>query len=554
MSIILDPIPQDQIDDAISIEFDAKLVGRQNDGGSQKSFEFDIGLIKDYILTGTVTVAELVNALALYYAKGQPISDTDIPNGISRDSEVATAIASAISNAIANHLSASDPHAQYLIVSEGDARYLTESTANTRYVLITSLAETIADLMATILLPGTNITIDYDDAAGTITINSIGGNIGNGSGIAWVVSTASPQAAVLDTGYIGKAGSAEFQLSASATEGKIFALSSSSIDQKNIVGGLIILPSGVSNQGIRNLTSAPNAAIDLLCVNAASSTKQWQVKSWSSAADWELYDPSGLDADVSAIYTAIENVLTANSLTTMLLTGSIKNAIKNRVLAKKSAGIWIGTLIYHGLLGGLITSNDVAAQAIDSINWRSPGTNDIQSWSGSFTRNAAGVAPTATNFYSIAGIEASKANFPDAGFVIGAYLTSNIPESDAVLINAATTNTLQLYDGVYGQYFYPYGPVNSYNPSNVRLKGYRAGIRISSTQAKQAIYSNISAATDNAPNPASTLSGLFVIGSNSFGTTASFGSIWCNNTPWTDTQIAQDRTDEIDYQTALNRA
>jgi hypothetical protein len=73
--------------------------------------------------------------------------------------------------AIATHAAAADPHPTYLTQAEGDALYQALST----------LAESIDDRVAALLVQGTNVTLTYNDAAGTITIDAAGG--GGGSGL-----------------------------------------------------------------------------------------------------------------------------------------------------------------------------------------------------------------------------------------------------------------------------------------------------------------------------------------------------------------------------------
>jgi hypothetical protein len=116
-TLTTNPIPQDQIPDAFSVQPDAKLLGRQNISGTPTTFEFDIALVLAYVAVNldTTTAAELTTALLGYYAKGETIADTDIPATITRDTEVAAAVSA--------HVAAADPHPGYLTQTEGDVRY-----------------------------------------------------------------------------------------------------------------------------------------------------------------------------------------------------------------------------------------------------------------------------------------------------------------------------------------------------------------------------------------------------------------------------------------------
>jgi len=81
------------------------------------------------------------------------IQDADVPSGIARDSEVA----SAISSAIAAHEAAPDPHGQYLSQAEGDARYR-ELTDAVTYAELTGKPAALALLYTGTGSPETVIT------------------------------------------------------------------------------------------------------------------------------------------------------------------------------------------------------------------------------------------------------------------------------------------------------------------------------------------------------------------------------------------------------------
>jgi hypothetical protein len=398
-----------------------------------------------------------------------------------------------------------------------------------------------------------------DDAAGDRTVVTIAAS--SGSSITWQATTDTAVNAIEGNGYIATGSSGQrFTLSPNPTLGQLFFLSSTNVGTKEIVGGQILLPSGASDFAIRNQATAPNASIDLICTNPSSTPKKWLTRALSDVVHWELFDPSGYDSDAITVFTAIESILTTNSLATNLLTTPIRNAINNRVVAKKANSTWASTVAYYGFVGGAITANATAAAAIDSLNFRTPGTFSI-TWGtvNTFTRNSLGVASNGTQGRSDTGIEVTKTLFPDSGWVFGFYNTAAITESDVFAISGSA-NQHHLYLTAVGLRFNAYasGDSDYSNPTTnlSRQKNFKAGIRINSTQVKVAIGSNLSSAFSSTASAASTLGPLYLFSraDNNFGTTASMGAFWHNSSPWSDSQIATEQTDEVAYQTALSRA
>lgn len=52
---------------------------------------------------------------------------------------------------------------------------------------VTDLSEAVDDRVASLLVAGTNITLTYNDPAGTLTIDAAGGGGGGDQGLAWVI-------------------------------------------------------------------------------------------------------------------------------------------------------------------------------------------------------------------------------------------------------------------------------------------------------------------------------------------------------------------------------
>lgn len=426
-------------------------------------------------------------------------------------------------------------------------------------------------------------TADYSSSAGTVAVtvsaeqgtiadgdavflaiasdapsSSSSGSTSSSSGsISWQITTTSTISSVADTGYIADSTGAQRFTLPTAIVGKPFEVQSISTGTKEIVGAQILMPSGSQGLGLRNLSSASHASVGLLCVSNAPA--RWAVNKSSDISHWELFDPTGYDTDAIAVFTAIEAVLTANSLATTLLSSIIKSALNSRILAKKTNGTWSSTVFYYGFLGGAITSNTVAAEAIDSINFRTPGTFNISAWTGgTFTRSVLGTAANGTNQLANTQVLIDTTNFPSAGHVMGCYNTSVITESDAYLIGGGVNDHViyaragelrfSSYGGSAGTLSTPTGNLS-------RAKGIKAGIRINATQIKIAAGSTISSEISSAATSATNYGNLFLFARSdgNFGSAASFGSFWANNTAWTDSQISQENTDEIAYQTALSR-
>ncbi|MFA9201958.1 MAG: hypothetical protein ACEQSC_00200, partial [Candidatus Nanopelagicaceae bacterium] len=120
---------------------------------------------------------ENLGAGAVFFSTGAPSGSIGIIGDVAIDdagviyektgsttwtSRIDLATGAEVTAAIAAHAAASDPHPTYLTQTEGDARYPQTS----------ALSETIDDRVAALLVAGSNITLTYNDAAGTLTIES----------------------------------------------------------------------------------------------------------------------------------------------------------------------------------------------------------------------------------------------------------------------------------------------------------------------------------------------------------------------------------------------
>lgn len=138
------------------------------------------------------------------------ISSVKIGNGVDTFSALPAYDPSA--TALAAHVAASDPHPTYLTSAEGNAAYSalghTHTAAN-----ITDFAEAVDDRVGALLVAGTNVTLNYDDTANTLTINSSGGG-----SVSWgsITGTLSSQTD-LQSALNGKASSTHTHIIADVT-------------------------------------------------------------------------------------------------------------------------------------------------------------------------------------------------------------------------------------------------------------------------------------------------------------------------------------------------
>lgn len=219
-TLTTNPISQNQINGgvpAIAIdEATAKLTGFQSVGGALRSINFEVALLKAYLGDGLLSAAnnlsDLADAVAargnlgaknLYYSSGTSapsnslgiINDFAInDNGVLYEKTGSTVwtsridlttgaeVATAITAGISAHAAASDPHPIYLTQAEGDARY----------PLSSDLPETVDDRVAALLVAGANVSLTYNDTAGTLTIASTASGGGGASGIPYTYNDADP--------------------------------------------------------------------------------------------------------------------------------------------------------------------------------------------------------------------------------------------------------------------------------------------------------------------------------------------------------------------------
>lgn len=124
-----------------------------------------------------------------YYRPGQQIADIDIPGSIARDSEVASAITSheasrnhpTATTSLAGLMSSADKAkldgvASGATANAADAQLRDRSThtGTQSAATISDLAEAVDDRVGALLVPGTNIALNYNDAANTLTIAATG--------------------------------------------------------------------------------------------------------------------------------------------------------------------------------------------------------------------------------------------------------------------------------------------------------------------------------------------------------------------------------------------
>jgi hypothetical protein len=391
-----------------------------------------------------------------------------------------------------------------------------------------------------------------DDAAGDRTVVTITGGGAGGSGTNWVLTTDPAVNAIANEGYIAGATIDQiFTALPTASVGSALPIISAKTGSKQIVGGQFYFPNGSNDLGVRNLSGFQNAAIELICIDATPTPKKWAVKSASDISHWELFTPvtGAYDSSSVAVFTAIENILTAATLSITLLTTAIKNAINTRITAKKTNSTWASTVFYYGFVGGAITANNAVAEQIDSINFRNPGTLTL-SWPSGFTHNASGANGSSA---VSTGMPVDKTNFPDAGNVMGFYNTSNVAEDPGGIMGSATFPQHYFWLDSSGFTYKSYKALDAtLTLSTARPKGFKAGVRNSATTLFLVCNASISANLGSTPSADASLGNLnlFFAGVN---TTASFGAFWVNNAAWSNAQAQAERTDEIAYQTALGR-
>jgi hypothetical protein len=391
-----------------------------------------------------------------------------------------------------------------------------------------------------------------DDAAGDRTVVTITSGASGGASTNWVSTTDPAVNALANEGYIAAATVDQiFTALPTASVGAILPLISTKAGSKQIVGGQFYFPNGSNDLGVRNLSGFQNAAIELICIDATPIPKKWAVKSASDISHWELFTPAtgAYDSSSVAVFTAIENILTAATLSITLLTTSIKNAINTRITAKKTNSTWASTVFYYGFVGGAITANNAVAEQIDSINFRNPGIFPI-SWPSGFTHNALGANGSSA---ASTGMPVDKTNFPDAGNVMGFYNTSDATEDPGGIMGSVTFPQHYFWLDSSGLTYKSYKALDtSIILTTARSKGFKAGIRNSATTLYLVCNGSISTDLGSTPSADASLGNLnlFFAGVN---TTASFGAFWVNNAAWSNAQAQTERTDEIAYQTALGR-
>lgn len=99
--------------------------------------------------------------------------------------------------ALAAHVAASDPHPTYLTATEGNAAYAALSHTHTA-ANITDFSEAVDDRVGALLVAGTNVTLNYDDTANTLTINSSGGGSVSWGSITGTLSSQTDLQSALD--------------------------------------------------------------------------------------------------------------------------------------------------------------------------------------------------------------------------------------------------------------------------------------------------------------------------------------------------------------------
>jgi hypothetical protein len=404
-TIVTDPIPQNEIPDASTIESDAKVIGSQTISGTPTSVEFPLNLIETKIKEGLATDTDLADAIAdheaasnphpayltqtegdtRYYQSGEEIAETDIPTEIARITD--------INNAIDNHESATNPHPFYIdqieaAISTHEATtnphpaYLTEAEGNALYA---SLAAGVPPGGTTRQVIAKASNADYDTE--WVDAPSEGGS--GGPEVTWSSSADSSITLAENTGTVCTGAALQvLELPTGAAQFDKIKIRNTGTGgfRAQVTGGNIALVDATDNalESIETYASA-----DLILVQA--SPLLWIVENPNATV--QLTASSNVDPDAAAIVAAIETALGS------ALNSTQTSAIEARIFAaKNTVNNWSGIYGMYQMIGGVLSPSDAAiATAIDGINWKTPGTNDITWSGGDGTRNANGWKPAADN-------------------------------------------------------------------------------------------------------------------------------------------------------------
>jgi hypothetical protein len=400
-------------------------------------------------------------------------------------------------------------------------------------------------------------TADYASGAVAVTVRSEQGSIAtgdtvfldiisdapsvsSGGGMTWQATSDSTITGSSNNGYFCAATTAQrILLPSSPAVGSSVAAIGINTGLHELTNGLIRLPNGLFNAGIRATSGNPGASIELICYDVAPTPKLWAVSKWTDPTHYELFDPAGYSVEALSVINAIE-------ATGVTLTTPQKIAVNSRIAAFQSNSEWADLIAYYGCMGGTANAH--------AINWRSPGTNNL-TYSGSVSHGANGIVSPGGTLHAETGIATSYANLPPTGWAMGLYLT--VPATVGTALNWAVSSSSvigiqKLTGGNFGGLMYTNQVNSGISIDPLPPKGTYMIQRISSTAVNFMVNSTISANISNNVSAENASATVRLLGST-FAQAQTYGSWYIRRGALTNTQLNQHRTDEVAYQTALSR-
>jgi hypothetical protein len=282
-----------------------------------------------------------------------------------------------------------------------------------------------------IYIPPSIFLIDQESAIGTNNIYRWNGSawiiiVAGSGGLTWETSTISTSLAV-NTGYFLNSNNLEHTLPVSALLGKTIEIIGVNL-WKVTSSGLIYLPNGSSNTGIKSNTGFPRSTALFRSLGGAD----WMAVRTEGAILYAVPTGGGLGAAVA------ENYRIAELAQGYTVTPSEIAALTDYVNALNTAGVWDTTgktFALYPLLG--------TTKAQQQINLVTPGTGDLANLDGTLTHNSNGFTGDGTIY---AGTTFMDMHWTNINFRTMFAAFSNLP--------SGTTGSVLGVEGFTSSYFF----------------------------------------------------------------------------------------------------